>query len=152
MKCIQCIFHNDNWWIPHASHNRSNSADGSFYTTGIFHGGRKSRADLNKPEDRRPFATYNFERDGALFIGTFAAAHGEARAELRVFPCAWAARSWVNYLDKSAWPPVCALWWFSEAQNWTAVLNPRAKGDERAFLLSIMCHLTIYLVAHKYCL
>lgn len=109
MKCIQCIFHNDNWWIPHASHNRSNSADGSFYTTGIFHGGRKSRADLNKPEDRRPFATYNFERDGALFIGTFAAAHGEARAELRVFPCAWAARSWVNYLDKSAWPPVCAM-------------------------------------------
>lgn len=54
----------------------------------VFHGGRKSRADLNKPEDRRSFATYDFERDGALFIGTFAVAHGEARAELRVFPCA----------------------------------------------------------------
>lgn len=113
-----------------------------------FHGGRKSRANLNKPkEDRRSFAT--FERDGALFIGTFAAAHGEARAESRVFPCAWAARSWVNYLDKSAWPPVCSLWRFSEAQNSAVVLNSRAKGDERAFLLSIMCHLAIYLV-HKY--
>lgn len=47
---------------------------------------RKSRINPNKPEeDRRSFATYDFERDGALFIGTFAAAHGEARAESRVF-------------------------------------------------------------------
>lgn len=72
--------------------------------------GRKSRANPNKPEeDRRSLATYDFERDEVLFIGTFAAAHGEARAESRVFPCAWAARSRVNYLDKSAYPPVRAM-------------------------------------------
>lgn len=57
--------------------------------TGAFHGQEiPSKSKQTGGGPTLAFATYDFERDGVLFIGTFAAAHGEARAESRSFPCA----------------------------------------------------------------
>lgn len=41
MKCMLCIFHNDNSWMLHASHNKSNSAGGFSYMTGRFSRGQE---------------------------------------------------------------------------------------------------------------
>lgn len=110
-----------------ANGNKSHSAWACSCTTGAFHGDVQEIPAESKQTGGGPaFVRHlrDFERDAVLFIGTFAAAHGEARAESRVFPCAWVARSRVNYLDKSPWPPVCArLWRFYEARNSATVFR-----------------------------
>lgn len=140
MKRMSCIFHNDNLRMRVMRAyltNKSHSAGSCSCTTGAFHGQEipsKSKQTGGGPA----LARHLRFRKGRCFIyrnfrrGTWRGTRGITRV-----PCAWAARSRVNYLDKSAWPPVRAMTVRRRAKLGCR-FRSEGESDECTLLLTIM--------------